>query len=297
MKLIDVCTDCSWLKLSFQICMQPVDVAKLVKARPLDNMEFMQWFKAYYDSHAPAISDYDPWARRATSKTGDMKVRLKRLAKLRLAAEYDRWHSPHPSVPPAGLCKVSASRSVYPCTPHGRIQLFLSPTMLSLMLQGLKPAGAAARKKQPSGGGSSGPTSVAGTPRSQVSSRKPFVREPVKEAAAPPAAKGLSGQQSMSDSEASTYAQIQELTEQVGTCHLMQLRQRRACLARSVTSDPHLLGWAFIKQLSTCFVQVTDLKLKVDNVERERDFYFDKLRDIEILCQTPELSAVPVRPF
>ena len=122
------------------------------------------------------------------------------------------------------------------------------------------------------------------------------MREHVKEAAAPPAAKGLSGQQSMSDSEASTYAQIQELTEQVSTCHFMLLRHRLACLARGMTPHSHLLGWAFM-QLSTCSVQVTDLKMKVDNVERERDFYFDKLRDIEILCQTPELSAVPVWPI
>ena len=41
-------------------------------------------------------------------------------------------------------------------------------------------------------------------------------------------------------------------------------------------------------------VQVTELKLKVDNVERERDFYFDKLRDIEILCQMPLLQNIPV---
>ncbi len=42
--------------------------------------------------------------------------------------------------------------------------------------------------------------------------------------------------------------------------------------------------------------QVMDLKLKVDGAECERDFYFDKLRDIEILCQTPGLSDIPVRP-
>ena len=45
--------------------------------------------------------------------------------------------------------------------------------------------------------------------------------------------------------------------------------------------------------IASC-LQVTELKLKVDNVERERDFYFDKLRDIEILCQMPLLQSIPV---
>ncbi|CAN1262606.1 Microtubule-associated protein RP/EB family member 1A [Linum perenne] len=46
-----------------------------------------------------------------------------------------------------------------------------------------------------------------------------------------------------------------------------------------------------IQALST---EVTDLKLSVDLLEKERDFYFAKLRDIEILCQIPELETIPV---
>ncbi|KAK3226712.1 hypothetical protein Dsin_006574 [Dipteronia sinensis] len=40
--------------------------------------------------------------------------------------------------------------------------------------------------------------------------------------------------------------------------------------------------------------EITDLKLSVDLLEKERDFYFAKLRDIEILCQSPESESVPM---
>ncbi|MEW5309082.1 MAG: hypothetical protein WDW38_000993 [Sanguina aurantia] len=52
-----------------------IEVTKLTKGRPLDNMEFMQWFKAYWDqvTNCQPPSEYDGPSRRAQCKTGDVK--------------------------------------------------------------------------------------------------------------------------------------------------------------------------------------------------------------------------------
>jgi hypothetical protein len=49
-----------------------IEVQKLIKARPLDNMEFMQWFKSYFDNQTQGqgVPMYDGPGRRATCKTG-----------------------------------------------------------------------------------------------------------------------------------------------------------------------------------------------------------------------------------
>eukprot|EP00210_Caulerpa_lentillifera_P008262 g7884.t1 len=53
-----------------------IEVNKLVKGRPLDNMEFIQWLKAFWDKESSSFEpdeDYDPIDRRQLCKTGDMK--------------------------------------------------------------------------------------------------------------------------------------------------------------------------------------------------------------------------------
>ncbi|KAJ8647025.1 hypothetical protein MRB53_000048 [Persea americana] len=47
-------------------------------------------------------------------------------------------------------------------------------------------------------------------------------------------------------------------------------------------------------QIDALIEQIMELKLSVDHLEKERDFYFTKLRDIEKLCQSPELDQLPV---
>lgn len=62
-----------WGHLLF-LHVQHIEVNKLIKARPLDNIEFMQWMKSYFDSHCNGQNlNYDAAARRANSKTGGVK--------------------------------------------------------------------------------------------------------------------------------------------------------------------------------------------------------------------------------
>ncbi|KAL6844042.1 hypothetical protein ACP4OV_025715 [Aristida adscensionis] len=49
-----------------------------------------------------------------------------------------------------------------------------------------------------------------------------------------------------------------------------------------------------IEQNQQLSEKIADLKVSVDSAEKERDFYFSKLRDIEILCQRPELEHLPM---
>ncbi|XP_065876518.1 microtubule-associated protein RP/EB family member 1C [Euphorbia lathyris] len=143
-----------------------IEVNKLIKGRPLDNLEFMQWMKRYCDSVNGGTLDYNPLERRETSKGG------KEVAK---------------------KCQQSQSSA--------------------------KGSAAAPR-----------PQSSHNARRTDASSVN--TNPPAKASKPPP-------------SSVPAYDQ-----------------------------------------------KITELKLSVDSLEKERDFYFGKLRDIEILCQSPAIQSL-----
>lgn len=180
---------------------QFIDVNKLVKARPLDNMEFMQWFKCYFDqlSRGRDFHMYDPVVRRQQSKTGDYKA---------------------------------PGMSLGASTAAGRTDAARSRTLAS------RPTRPTAQPKPMVAAPSSRPTSA----NQPAAARR----------AAPPP--------KLSCTTSDAVAQIADLE----------------------------------KQLEAAKVTREEAAVQLDNAERERDFYFDKLRDIEILCQLPELAHVEV---
>ena len=154
-----------------------IEVTKLVKGRPLDNLEFLQWMKCYYDTATGGIhpTDYNGNERRAACKGATAFAKKTSAAPARTSA-----------------ARASADRS----------------------------ATAADRSAASSGRPTSSRTSAG----------------PAKTRAPASGAPGGS-------------AQVRELT-----------------------------------------AQNTELRLAVERTEQEREFYFEKLQDIEFLCQRPEFE-------
>ncbi|KNA23510.1 hypothetical protein SOVF_024240 [Spinacia oleracea] len=146
-----------------------IEVNKLIKGRPLDNLEFMQWMKKYFDSVNGGLHSYNPVERRESRKGGKEMVRksVNLQASNKPISSTNKAHSSH------------NNRRADVCSANTKNHSF----------KAVKPSSA----------------------------------------------------------------------------------------AESIYEE-----------------QITELKLSVDSLEKERDFYFSKLRDIEMLCQTPEIENSPI---
>mmetsp|Transcript_23047 Transcript_23047/g.50537 ORF Transcript_23047/g.50537 Transcript_23047/m.50537 type:complete len:279 (-) Transcript_23047:256-1092(-) len=59
-------------------------------------------------------------------------------------------------------------------------------------------------------------------------------------------------------------------------------------------ATPAAVPFVDTNQIDALNEEITQLKLSVDGIEKERDFYFSKLRDVEIMCQMAEFKEMPV---
>lgn len=177
-----------------------IDVNKLVKGRPLDNLEFMQWLKRYCDSvNGGIMNSYNALERREFCKGGK-----------------------------------EVNKKAAPVNPSSKGNALGSKTATV----------ASSRRNDPPV-----PVVNVGAKHSRTGSNAGYGSVPFQTASTEPPFYGSA----MPNTASANAAQIQALNE-----------------------------------------QVTELKLSVDSLEKERDFYFAKLRDIEILCQNPDVEQLPI---
>ena len=194
---------------------KPVDVARLVKARPLDNIEFMQWFKSYWDSQTGggggedgggALSGYDARARRAASKTGDVR-------------------GGGGGNGGGGAASTSSADGVAPSS-------------------------------QPSSSG----RAHAHTPAAPVTARAPLASRE-------------------NNNRLSTPSRANKAATTAGTA-----AGGRKAAAAAAAGPPGSASTTTATTISELTAALAEARIRAAAAERERDFYFDKLRDVELLC-------------
>lgn len=196
-----------------------IDVDRLISGRYMDNLEFMQWFKRFFEMGVSNKGDYDPYAVRCKGKGGDKFGN------------------------PAGAKKAVAAKVA---------------------------AGAKVNAAPPA-------------PRASSS-------------AAPPAAPANKSKPASSTSTASHAASSSDLKGTMNQENAMPNSFRSvspAVVASDKLSSPKHNEYqneinSLRQQLEESRRENQELKVEYDGLEKERDFYFEKLRDVEILLQEVE---------
>ena len=177
-----------------------IDVDRLISGRYMDNLEFMQWFKRFFELSGVTKADYDGMAVRAKGKGAE-------------------------KVPNAGGKMAVGGGGAAPA---------VAPAA-----QTIRAAAPAAKRAAPA---------AAAAPAAKPMKENKAPEPP----AAPVASKSKPATAASAPSSASA--------------EILALRQDKEGAVRSLA----------------------ELRIEMDGLEKERDFYFDKLRDIEILLQENE---------
>lgn len=205
-----------------------VDVDRLISGRYMDNLEFMQWFKRFYEMNVADKGDYDCVGQRSKGKGGSTFQFSSGAAKSTKPASAG---STRPAPAKTSPAKPVSSLPAKPAT---------APSV---------PSSTTTNKSTSRQNAAASVQNVNNATSSTADTSKPA------KATAAPSTKGLAA-----------------------------IKQPIVESGRNYEAELAALAQANEEQTK----QYAELKLEVDGLEKERDFYFDKLRDIEILLQDVE---------
>lgn len=234
-----------------------VPVDKLVRGKYQDNLEFMQWLKSFYDLNGAVKDGYDPVEARA---------RAKNVPKANLDAPAFTPSSPSHAAAgggsavkraPAPAAAAAERKPIAETTKENKTAPATTTTKETKATPATTSRGAATTTKTGSSTAASGRAASAGA-------GAPASRAPRTGSAGAGGGAGAAGGKLQEANE--------KLVHEVATLKL----ELGALQSSSSSAD---------KQASAGGGDETAVKLALDGLEKERDFYFKKLRDIEVYLQ------------
>ncbi|KAL6077344.1 Microtubule-associated protein RP/EB member 2 [Balamuthia mandrillaris] len=201
-----------------------IDVPTLVKAKYMDNLEFFQWMKCYFDQNYCSSEPYPALERRQKA----MVLRSKHLSTTSGALRVERKTS-----------SLDSSSNPVRSAKENQRPAVMNTTNIKKANKATAPSGEA---------------------RAVPTSAKKAKRVPVSKSSS------LDGQKKSKPARNIKTSERSKKTETTVLTNNFQLEE----LQRTVENLTD---------------EIAGLKLVVDNLESERDFYFSKLRDVEIKCQ------------
>ncbi len=209
-----------------------VDVDRLSTGRYMDNLEFMQWFKKFFETHVSSVQNYDPVAVRAKGKGGNTFF------------------------PASGKSSSSAAAATKPAAVRA------APSTSSTSSTAANRAAAVPRV------GSAPMTSA-----SEHASPRPGV-----------ASKATSSSTTTTSATATTSKTTLSTRPTATSTNTSAHGHGDSNVLRQELDQAHAQNEALSRN-------VNDLKAELEGMEKERDFYFDKLREIEVMLQDLEDSG------
>jgi len=253
-----------------------VDVDKLIRGKYQDNLEFCQWLKAFFDMKNDAAGereDYDPVAVRAKGRGGKaVPVMTKKGGS---GGAGSRARAP---VRSSSSMSSSSVRSGGNAPVVGRARIGSSASSTS-SARAAPSATATSSRSSPrrmtsSSSASTATTSTTGTARSSRPTRERPVPTQKENNSATNLATNLP---KTSCKPATTATTTTTSTPSISTAQIKKYQEEIKHLKTQNTT--------LTTQLTNLQLLSTELELNMTTVESERDFYFEKLRGIEVMLQ------------
>eukprot|EP00574_Skeletonema_japonicum_P000808 CAMPEP_0201738662 /NCGR_PEP_ID=MMETSP0593-20130828/45373_1 /ASSEMBLY_ACC=CAM_ASM_000672 /TAXON_ID=267983 /ORGANISM="Skeletonema japonicum, Strain CCMP2506" /LENGTH=651 /DNA_ID=CAMNT_0048232889 /DNA_START=60 /DNA_END=2015 /DNA_ORIENTATION=- len=253
-----------------------VDVDKLIRGKYQDNLEFCQWLKAFFDMQNGgnnAREGYDPVAVRAKGKGGKT---VPVMTKAKGAANAGSNGRARASVRPSSSSVSSSSgRSAKNGPVVGKARIGSSASSSSSS-SAAAPSRSSPRRMTSSSSSTSTTTSTTTTTAASARSSRPVRERPV-----PTQKENNSATNLPKTSRKPTTTTTTSSSSTPSSISTAQVKKQYQSEINKLQHQNTTLQ----TQLTDLQLLSTEIELNMTTVESERDFYFEKLRGIEVMLQ------------